>query len=70
MKLDEIRRSVDEGLTVHWQTREYQVIRSSTHPVYLIRANTTDHSIGLTWADGVTLNGKEEDFFIGESSHI
>jgi hypothetical protein len=25
------------------------------------------HMIGLTWEDGKTLNGKEADFFIGES---
>lgn len=68
MKLAEIRRAVDEGLMVHWQNREYEVIRSSMHPSYLIRSRATGHCIGLTWADGVTLNGKEEDFFIGDSA--
>lgn len=68
MKLAEIRRAVDEGLMVHWQSQEYEVIRSSMHPFYLIRSRATDHCIGLTWADGVTLNGKEEDFFIGDSA--
>ena len=68
MKLAEIRRAVDEGLMVHWQHREYEVIRSSMHPSYLIRSTATGHCIGLTWADGVTLNGKEEDFFIGDSA--
>jgi hypothetical protein len=68
MKLSEICRAVDEGLMVHWQNREYQVVRSSMHPSYLIRSTATGHCIGLTWADGVTLNGKEEDFFIGDSA--
>ena len=66
MKLAEIRRAVDEGLIVHWQNRGYEVIHSSTHPSYLIRFTATGHCIGLTWADGVTLNGTEEDFFIGD----
>jgi hypothetical protein len=64
MKFAEIRRAVDEGLIVHWQNLEYEVIRSPMHPSYLIRSTATGHCIGLTWADGVTLNGKEEDFFI------
>lgn len=66
MKLAEIRRAVDEGLRVHWQNQGYEVVRSSGLPSYLIRSNATGHCIGLTWADGVTLNGKEEDFFIGD----
>ena len=66
MKLSEIRRAVDEGLKVHWQNREYQVVRSSVDPSYLIRSKATGHCIGLTWADGVTLNGNDEEFFIGD----
>lgn len=68
MKIAEIRRAVDEGLRVHWQNPEYEVIRSSVDSRYLIRSSATGHCIGLTWADGDTLNGKEEDFFIGESA--
>ena len=70
MKLAEIRRAVDEGLMVHWQNREHEVIRSSMHPSYFIRSTATGHCIGLTWADGWTLNGKEEDFFIGDPALI
>lgn len=68
MKLVEIRRAVDEGLVVHWQNTEYEVIRSSGYPAYLIRSRSTGHCIGLTWADGVTLNGREEDFFVNYSA--
>ena len=57
MKIAEIKRAVDEGLKVHWQNREYGVISSSLHSRYLIRSIATGHCIGLTWADGVTLNG-------------
>jgi hypothetical protein len=33
---------------------------------YVIVHQDNLHGIGLTWNDGVTLNGKEEDFYIGE----
>ena len=68
MKLAEILRAVDEGLMVFWQNQSYEVVPSSKVGSYLIRCQATDHCIGLTQADGATLNGKEEDFFIGESS--
>jgi hypothetical protein len=68
MKLAEILRAVDEGLMVHWQNQSYEVVPSSKARSYLIRCQATGHCIGLTQADGATLNGKEKDFFIGESS--
>ncbi|MCP9804496.1 hypothetical protein KBY75_13060 [Cyanobium sp. T1G-Tous] len=68
MKLAEIYRAIDEGLMVHWQNKSYEVVPSSKAGSYLIRCQATDHCIGLTQADGATLNGKEGDFFIGESS--
>lgn len=33
---------------------------------YLIHSKCNNHYIGLTWRDGETLNGKEEEFFIYE----
>jgi hypothetical protein len=66
MKLAEIRRALDEGLRVHWQTIDYEVIRSTGSSDCFIRCVLNGHCIGLTHADGVTLNGKEEDFFIEE----
>jgi hypothetical protein len=33
---------------------------------WLIKCELNDHCIGLTWRDGVTMNGKPEDFFIPE----
>jgi hypothetical protein len=68
MKLAEIHRAVDKGLMVHWQSKGYEVVCSSNARRYLIRCQATGHCIGLTQADGLTLNGLEDDFFIGESS--
>ena len=68
MKLAEIHRAVDEGLMVHWQNKGYEVVCFSNARQYLIRCHATGHCIGLTQADGLTLNGREDDFFIGESS--
>ena len=65
MKLEEIKQAVDEGKIVHWASEAYVVIKDSV-PQYLIHCVLNDNYIGLTWRDGVTLNGKEEDFFIGE----
>lgn len=65
MTLAEILRAVDEGLPVHWQTTGYVIERPTGGGGCVIRSLSTGHCIGLTWADGVTLNGKEEDFFIG-----
>jgi hypothetical protein len=70
MTLAEILRAVEEGLPVHWQTPGYLVERSHREGKCVIKCLFTGHCIGLTWADGVTLNGKEEDFFIGSGSTL
>jgi hypothetical protein len=65
MTLNEIKKAVDDGKQVHWANSGYVVIKS--YGDYLI----THHSgncIGLTWKDGVTLNGKESQFFINEGN--
>jgi hypothetical protein len=64
MKAAEIRRAVDEGLTVCWMDRGYEVIRGDGRNEYFICCMNTSHCISLTHADGVTLNGAEDDFFI------
>jgi len=53
---------------VHWQNQSHEVVPTYKARSYLIRCQATGHCIGLTQADGATLNGKEEDFFIGETS--
>jgi hypothetical protein len=70
MTLAEILRAVDEGLPVHWQGPGYLVERSANGGPCVIRCLSTGHCIGLTWVDGVTLNGREEDFFIGDGTTL
>lgn len=65
MTLEEIKKAVDEGKTVFWSNTSYVVIpHKKTPDTYLIKFLGNGHMIGLTWADNVTLNGKEEDFFV------
>jgi hypothetical protein len=64
MTLDEIKQAVLDGKTVHWANARYVVIHDSIGQ-WLIKCG--EHCIGLTWLDGVTMNGKEEEFYIAES---
>ena len=64
MKLEEIKASVESGKTVHWAQEQYRVIKADNGG-WLVMCDTNGHCIGLTHLDGVTMNGKEEDFFIG-----
>lgn len=61
MTLNEIIKAVDEGKTVHWVSDFYCVVKGNGR--YLIKS-TSGHSIGLTTADGKTLNEDEQDFYI------
>lgn len=66
MTLIEIKDAVDSGKTVHWSNDRYKVIKGGKAG-YLIGYNIGgrgENYIGLTWRDGVTLNGKEEEFYI------
>jgi hypothetical protein len=63
MKLSEIHRSIGEGLKVHWQNYDYEVVRAKNTDKYYIKSLSTGHCISLTWGDGITINGKEEEFF-------
>lgn len=64
MNLLEIKRAVNEGLTVYWGTCDYVVEHVRNGDRYFIKSLATGHSIALTWSDGLTLNGKEEEFFV------
>lgn len=64
MTLEEIKAAVDAGHTVHWKNEGYVVNRSGDQ--WMIRFLDEDYWIGLTWRDGVTLNGKEKEFFIAD----
>jgi hypothetical protein len=66
MTLIEIKQAVEAGRTVHWASTGYVVIKDSIGQ-WLIRCLFNGSCIGLTWRDGVTLNGRESDFFINEN---
>lgn len=68
MQLNEIRNAVKSGRTVHWSNSSYRVTCSTAadgSENWLIK-HDNGHAIGLTWLDGVTLNGKESEFFTVE----
>lgn len=69
MTLDEIIAAVEAGKTVCWSNGNYQVVPAgyynpAGHKVYDILCISNGHRTGLTWMDGKTMNGKEEDFYI------
>lgn len=64
MNLLEIKRAVNEGLLVCWGTCDYVVEHDRDGDGYFIKSLATGHAIALTWSDGRTLNGKEEEFFV------
>ena len=63
MTLDEIKSAVDAGKLVHWKNPAYVVIKDCIGQ-YLLTCRLNNDCIGLTHRDGVTLNGKPEDFFV------
>ena len=63
MTLAEIKEAVDSGKKVHWASDIYVV--EYDHGDYWIRCIQNDSYIGLTWMDGVTMNGEEEQFYVG-----
>lgn len=63
MTLDEIKAAVDAGKTVFWASEAYRVEKDGSD--YIIRCVLNQNVIGLTWDDGVTLNGHPNQFYIG-----
>ena len=68
MTLEEIKTAVLAGKTVHWVNSGYEVIRhifkDTPDGWYIL--HWYGSCVGLTYKDGVTLNGKESDFYIKE----
>ena len=62
MTLDEIKGATDQDITICWKSDIYQVVKGACGQ-YLINCIQNDSAIGLTWSDGVTLNGKESEFY-------
>lgn len=65
MTLEQIKSAVSEGKTVHWKNDAYLVTVDGIGQWFI--ACHRGSAIGLTWRDGVTLNGKPEDFFVGQT---
>ena len=65
MTLQEIQAAVMAGQTVHWASTLYVVKYASAIDEFLIHCLSNDTCIGLTWQDGVTMNGSEDQFFVG-----
>jgi hypothetical protein len=68
MTLEEIKAAVEAGKTVYHQTDDYQVIKDGLGQWFITYLHGSRYTIGLTWRDGVTMNGKPEEFYIGEES--
>jgi hypothetical protein len=64
MTLQEIQSAVLAGQKVHWQTKAYEIVHDKIGQ-WLVVCRSTGGCWGLVWADGVTVNGKPWDFFIG-----
>lgn len=63
MNLTQIKQAVLDGHTVCWQSLAYTVI-VDCNGNWRIKSSYNSHAIALTWRDGVTMNGKEADFYI------
>ena len=64
MTLQEIKQAVKEGKTVHWVNSRYTVKGKDLDNLMIACDNGS--AIGLTWLDGVTLNGKESEFYVSQ----
>jgi hypothetical protein len=62
MTLAEIKQAIADGKKVHWSNKGYEVQRDKNGEYNIIYLANM-HCIGLTWLDGVTMNGKPEEFF-------
>lgn len=69
MTLEEIKSAVEAGKTVFWSNRAYRVLKDSLGQ-WLIVCDHNGYCIGLTWRDGVTMNGKPEDFFVEKKNRL
>ena len=65
MNLAQIKEAVESGKRVFWSNEAYEVVKDRIGQ-WLIVCSLNGYTIGLTWRDGVTMNGEEKDFYIGE----
>lgn len=62
MTLEQIKQAVTEGKTVCWSNGGYEVRKTGNS--FDIVCLWNNYTVGLTWQDGKTMNGKPEEFFI------
>lgn len=67
MNLNQIKSAIASGKTVCWKSPIYLVMQDSVGK-YLVVCTQNMSAIGLTWLDGVTLNGNESDFYIHQEA--
>lgn len=65
MTVTEIKNAVMNGKTVYRCNPDYIVI-CDKHGQWLIKCQSNGYCIGLTWTDEITLNDKEENFYISD----
>lgn len=70
MTLSQIKLAIAQGKRVFWKNKGYEVFKSKGEQIdkdiYLIvwnKGGPGENAIGLTWANGETMNGKPEEFF-------
>lgn len=68
MTLEQIKAATLAGKVVHWKNPAYIVIHVPATGQWLVRHQAGD-CFGLTWADGVTMNGSESDFYVSGVDH-
>jgi hypothetical protein len=67
MTLAEIKTALAEGKRVFQHHKGYEVLTGfydDGEQWWHITCLQNDYTIGLTWRDGTTMNGKENEFFI------
>lgn len=62
--VEDIKQAVNNGLYVYWSNPSYKVIKDNSYNQYLIHHIHNDYYTGLTYKDGITLNGDIKDFHI------
>lgn len=62
MTLEEIKQAVESGDKVYWASLAYEVVKDDVGQ-WLIHCTLNDSYIGLTHMDGVTMNGRPDQFF-------
>ena len=68
MTLDEIKAAVLAGKTVQWISSNYVVKYHDKSKQFNIVCLSNNHCIGLTYCDGVTMNGKPEEFYLSDAN--